>query len=211
MAYDEYQKTAVKYDFLLSRPMRAIRNSITAVIAEHGHQRILDICCGTGEQLRLLHDNNRSLTGVDFSPAMLKQAKSKSPSSIHYIEADAGTVDLPVNTFDCVIISFALHEKPSTTASAIWDKAWELLGDGGHLLLADYCMIPENLRGRFVGRGAIPIIERLAGKEHYSHYIAWCKSGFLEGFIKKKGVQAQKISHHFQGTALICSTEKVED
>ena len=108
---DEYRYTGALYDFLLSRPLRPIRFSIRSFTLENNHKRILDICCGTGEQLRLLEGNNLHLTGVDLSASMLREAKKKS-NEINYLCMDWSQpqIDHGLNIIDCAIISFGLHE-----------------------------------------------------------------------------------------------------
>lgn len=80
-------------------------------------ERILDVCCGTGDlsiTLSRLADYSPEITGVDFSRLMLDEAEKKAPlkapdSNIRFIEADVANLPFPDNHFDCVCISFAFR------------------------------------------------------------------------------------------------------
>lgn len=74
---DEYHNTAAIYDLLFSRSLRSIRNNICTLISHYKAKDVIDLCCGTGEQLRMLSPKNMLLTGVDLSPAMLTRAREK--------------------------------------------------------------------------------------------------------------------------------------
>ncbi|MEN8188788.1 MAG: class I SAM-dependent methyltransferase [Thermodesulfobacteriota bacterium] len=206
MTDDEYGGVASGYDLILSRPMRPIRRTIEDLVRDCDGN-ILDLCCGTGEQLRRLSDSGCRLTGVDLSPGMLKEARRKSPSSITYVEANAATVDLPVNSYDRVIICFALHEKKSETATAIYNRAQQLLNAEGKVIIADYCIPRPSLVSRLMGTGLIPFIERMAGRSHYSHYRVWCEHGWLEGFLGKEQ-NPYIVSRHLAGCAAVALIDK---
>ena len=182
---DEYQRTAALYDFLFSRTLRGIRAAIRANIRRHKSRTIIDICCGTGEQLRLLHNNTLLLTGVDLSAAMLTRARKTSPRAIHYLEADAANLPLPDHSFDAVTLTLALHEKTAPQREAIFAEAWRILNKDGILLVADYCTPLSKPAARLTGQLLIPTIERLAGRDHYHNYQAWMKEGAIDGFFQQ--------------------------
>ncbi len=75
--------------------------------------KILDLCTGTGDVARLLHQRypDAEIIGVDFSEEMLKIAreKHKQIKEINFVEGDC--LNLPFNneSFDLVTISFGLR------------------------------------------------------------------------------------------------------
>jgi len=84
------------------------------------HQRISDVCrfiiprgsrvieigCGRGDLLNSLQPSHG--VGVDFSPAMLAQARQRHPD-LHFIQADA--LDLPVDEpFDFIVLSGLIND-----------------------------------------------------------------------------------------------------
>lgn len=71
---------------------------------------ILDLCTGTGDLAGILKKEylNAQITGVDFSPEMLKVAKEKF-SSIEFLEADCAQLPFEDENFDLCVISFGLR------------------------------------------------------------------------------------------------------
>lgn len=208
---DEYHNIAGKYDFLLSTPLREIRRNITTFIHHQKHRSIIDVCCGTGAQLRDISAPGYELIGIDISGAMLLQARKKSPSEICYLEQDATLMDYPENRFDAVVISFALHEKSTEVQDALWQKCWQVVRPGGHIIVADYCQYPDNLFGQTVGKWASHLIEKMAGHEHYHNFQRWMQSGALETFLLQKHHRVDIISLHFGGSVMLCSVLKEKD
>src|SRR5215471_10266738 len=70
-----------------NRTARAFKN-----VLQRPGVRVLDLCCGTGDMTFALHRrlNNGTVTGADFSHAMLVRAAEKSAGrKIRWLEADA--------------------------------------------------------------------------------------------------------------------------
>ncbi len=57
---------------------------------------ILDLCCGTGQLVRLLTDRDYQVTGLDSSQEMLRYARENAPAA-EFILADARSFRLPAN------------------------------------------------------------------------------------------------------------------
>ena len=211
-AKDEYQHTALIYDFLFSRSLRSLRHNIRTFLRDRRAKNIIDICCGTGEQLRILWQEDLLLTGVDLSPAMISNARDKSPSSIHYLETDATRIPLGDTEYDGVIISFALHEKPATHHQAIFKEACRLVKHDGHIVIADYSTPTSNCSSFLVGKILIPLIERAAGLKHYHCYRDWMNQGALEGFLHKNNIGTTAlIAPHSRECIKIFAISKIKD
>lgn len=70
--------------------------------------RILELCCGTGRLTIPLAQEGYTITGVDNSSSMLRQAKAKANElnvPIQFIESDIRTLDLP-EVYDIIFIPF---------------------------------------------------------------------------------------------------------
>lgn len=70
--------------------------------------RLLELCCGTGRLTIPLAQEGYAITGVDFTPSMLEQAKVKAAEvgvAVPFIEADIRTLALP-EKYDFIFIPF---------------------------------------------------------------------------------------------------------
>ncbi len=70
--------------------------------------QILELCCGTGRLTLPIAKDGHKITGVDFTPSMLQQAKLKAENeglNIKFIEADIRTLSLP-KKYDLIFIPF---------------------------------------------------------------------------------------------------------
>ncbi len=209
---DEYHSIAPKYDLLLSRGLRPIRKNICTFFNHINALNILDICCGTGEQLRLLHNERRTLTGVDLSPAMLARARLTSPPSIRYLETDATNIPFNSGTFDGILISFALHEKNSNQQRAIFNEACRLLSPEGHIVIADYSTPADTFMAYVLGKLLIPVVERAAGTTHYHNYREWMAIGAIKGFLQNEySGKITRITPHYKGCIQILSLSDIHD
>jgi len=112
---EEYVSSANIYDPMLYLALNPIRLAVMDELSQHKDSSILDLCCGTGNQLKLLSKNEfKNLHCLDLSEAMLKVAK-KGEHSIEIYTEDATKTSFDDATFDIVMISFAIHEKDRET------------------------------------------------------------------------------------------------
>ncbi len=81
------------------------------LLAPKPGQKILDIACGEGALSRLLARAGADVTGVDASPALIKQAERQGPAGARYVVADATRLDraLPFERFDAAVCTLALQ------------------------------------------------------------------------------------------------------
>lgn len=106
-------ETARRYDawfrtppgaFALAREIRLIER-LTAGWPRRG-QRILEIGCGTGIFLDVLHGAGFDVTGIDASPAMLEAARQRMGGKADLHLGDAGHLPFDDNDFDfCVLLT----------------------------------------------------------------------------------------------------------
>lgn len=83
--------------------------------------RILDICCGTGDQtaalLRLRPQGAEPIIGLDFSTEMLSRAHRKFPNAqVRWIEGDAMHLPFPDASLDLVTAAFGFRNLSNYSA-----------------------------------------------------------------------------------------------
>lgn len=96
--------------------------------------RVADLGCGTGTLTRLLTDLGHRVTGVDFSPAMVRLARAKVPEAVLLV-GDAAAPPLADGDFDVVLSRHVLWAVPDPEETV---AAWvRLLAPGGRLVLVE--------------------------------------------------------------------------
>ena len=181
---DEYARFAALYDPLVGPFLRPIHRAMIAAMESRRCHKIIDLCCGTGLLTGMAADAGYPPVGVDLSPTMLRVARRNHPGAT-FIDCDASALFFPDNEFDAATICFALHEKPADTARAILAEAVRVTRPGGLTLGADY-RLPIPRQSRLTGL-AIALVERLAGKAHFTHYRRYMDAGGSESFLAHAG------------------------
>jgi SAM-dependent methyltransferase len=99
-------------------------------------ERALEIGCGTGEFSRLLAARCRFVLAIDLSPNMVRLARERSPgfTNLELRVADAASLALPREGFDCVASIATLHH---LDAAALLARMRDALAPGGTLLVLD--------------------------------------------------------------------------
>jgi len=99
---------------------------------------ILDIGCGTGSLSVLLATLGHTVTGIDFAPAMLAQARAKAAragQAITFQVMDAAQPQLPPQQFDLILCRHLLWALPEP--HLVLQRWVDLLTPGGRLLLIE--------------------------------------------------------------------------
>lgn len=144
---DMFEAIAPRYDFLnrllsLRQDIVWRRNMVKAMqLPAHGH--ILDAACGTGDVAMEIHRQKgpkAHVTGVDFSPEMLRRGKAKIKSAVNgdrvqLLAADAFDLPFKSGAFDAVTIAFGIRNiaDKRSVLNAFHDR----LKPGGMLLVLE--------------------------------------------------------------------------
>ena len=194
------------YDPIFYLPLKSIRIAVMNELLKYKEKVILDLCCGTGNQLNLLSKHGfRNLHCLDISDSMLEIAK-RSNSSIKIYNEDAIKTSFDDASFDVVIISFAIHEKDRNTQQALIDEAYRIIKKDGLMLVVDYVF--DNKTTKF-GRIIISIIERIAGGEHYINFKSYIQNKGLLSLIKKDKFKLMKCNRTSFGAVTISIYHKI--
>lgn len=185
---DVYDYIAPFYDFLFYIFVNPIRKVVLNMLSSYTNRKVIDLCCGTGDQLKALQKNGfTDLYGADLSEAMLSVAKKHS-KNIKLYHRDVTSTGFTDETFDAVIICFALHEKSISVQEGIIEETFRILKEGGILVVADYKFDNKTV---LVSRLVISILERMVGKEHFTNFGEYIKNNGLEKIIHDNRFQLQ--------------------
>jgi len=178
----EYDFIAKIYDPVLYLVLKPIRIAVMNVLLKYKEKSILDLCCGTGNQLKLLSKNGfKDLHCLDISNPMLEIAR-KNDSRIKIYNEDATKTNFENESFDIAIINFALHKKDRSTQESFINEAHRLIKKDGFIVVVDYNF--DNKTPKLIKIG-ISIIERIAGKGHYNNFKGYIRNNGLLSLINK--------------------------
>jgi ubiquinone/menaquinone biosynthesis C-methylase UbiE len=108
------------------------------VLAGRGPLEALDAGCGTGFLSFELAARGHRVTGVDFAPAMLAEARRKAAQQnvpVRFEEADAEQLPFPAASFDLAVSRHLLWTLPHPEAAI--DEWIRVLRPGGRLVVID--------------------------------------------------------------------------
>ena len=203
----EYQYSARFYDPLLFPFIRPIRNKVIALVKQYHYRSILDVCCGTGDQLKLLKQHGFDGEGIDLSDAMLSVA-GKGEHKADCIQQDATQMHYEDAKFDLVMTAFSLHEKNRTSARKIVEEMVRVTSEGGDILIVDYELSEKT---SMLSKMLIYFIEWVAGGEHYQNFKSYITKGGLPELLS--GITLTEMERHYFGrhgiVLLLLRREKV--
>ena len=192
---DDYSDFIAKiYDPLLSRALKQIRTAVMKELLKYKDKPILDLCCGTGDQLKFLSKNGfKNLHCLDLSDSMLKIAR-KGNCPIKIYTEDATKTGLKTGSFNVIIISLAIHEKDRNTQETMVNEAHRIMKKNGLLLIVDFVF---DERTMLPGKLGIVLIERMAGKAHYRNFRSYIKNNGLLSLLKPEKFEFIKSERKF--------------
>ena len=198
----EYDFAAKLYDPLLHIFLNPIRKAVVEELTEYKDSLIIDLCCGTGNQLKILEKNEfKSLHCLDLSDPMLQVAK-KDASNIEIYKADATRTPFDDDTFDVGIISFAVHEKDRIIQDKLLNEAHRIIKGDGVLLIVDFDFDDQTAK---IAKFFINTIEKIAGGEHYRNFLNYKLNSGLNGLIKPDKFELIKKSRRSLNSIAIAS------
>jgi ubiquinone/menaquinone biosynthesis C-methylase UbiE len=167
-------------------------------------QRVLDVCCGTGNLTAMLVAAGCQAVGVDSSATMLSHARQKHIAA-EFKQMDARQL-LFDGEFDAAVISIALHEMPQQAREQAWESMCKAVHPEGHLITLDFT-IPQrnNLLARFAS-GLTELDERGTlnyHPEHYKNFKEFMQAGGLLAWIQKRSQRLEAVYHYWGGSLAV--------
>lgn len=187
------------------------RNRTNKEIFVKPGQKVLDLCCGTGDwTIQLAENQEAEITGLDFSENMLKVAAGKTAQFNNITLTQGDATDLPYddNTFDIVTIGFGLRNLPDYLSGI--KEFYRVLKPGGQLVILETSN-PESKLMNFgfkIYFGKImPVLgEKIAGSGQEYTWLFESTSKFLskkelKTMMQQNGYINIKVIPHTFGTA----------
>lgn len=169
-----YDLTSNLY-YLMGVPITRYRRRAVEALQLSPGAKVLDLACGTGLNfawLRAAIGPTGRLIGLDFTPAMLAQARQRVQrmawENVTLIEGDATAFALP-ETVDAVLSTFALSTMPAYERAV--QCAISALRSGGWLALLDIKRADGAFR--FLNPLAVPLTRPFGGTEEALKHRPW--------------------------------------
>jgi demethylmenaquinone methyltransferase/2-methoxy-6-polyprenyl-1,4-benzoquinol methylase len=122
--------------------------------------RVLDVCCGTGDLAVAAHEAGGKVTGLDFSEPMLERAHGKS-GEIDWVAGDALAMPFADGSYDAATVGFGVRNFEDLPRGLA--ELRRVLRPGGRLAVLEITR-PEGLLApfyRFWFDGVIPLAGKL--------------------------------------------------
>jgi SAM-dependent methyltransferase len=104
--------------------------------------RALDLCCGPGIVTGAAAERGAKASGLDFSSAMLAEARVAHPS-LRFHEGDAEAMPVADTSFDAVVSNFGIHHVPRPERALA--EAFRALRPGGRLAFTNWATPADNI------------------------------------------------------------------
>ena len=169
---DLFASIARRYDLLNDLQSfglhRRWKKLLVDLAAPKPGERVLDLCCGTGDISLRFAERGASVTGLDFSQPMLIVADSRRTENHKteirnpfFIQGDAMQLPFPDDSFDIVSVGYGLRNL------ANWERGLEemlrVAKPGARVLVLDFGK-PTNLLWRQIYFGHLKFVAPLLGK-----------------------------------------------
>lgn len=175
------------YSHLIDPLLEDTRLLIPGFAGMTAGKRVLDVCCGTGVQVRVYSAAGLKAVGIDISSSMISRAvKSREgilPAGC-FLRADSARLPFPDGSFDFVSVSFGLHDKPEPLRSQTVSEMKRVVKMGGTLVFVDY-RVPLARNHWSVLAG---VAEFLIGGSHYLGFRQFVISRGLPGLLAGSGI-----------------------
>ena len=177
--YQIFQKIAGRYDrsnVLISLGLQGRwKKMLTGRLLKNLPEgaAVLDVCSGTGDIALELARTRRDLrvTGLDFSPAMLKEAerRRRGRKNVRFLQGNALALPFRDGVFDAAVISFGLRNT-ADYGRALREMVRVVKADGSVLCLDSFVPGMRLVRPfyRFYFRNVMPLIG--GGLKHRKEY-----------------------------------------
>lgn len=208
----EFTEAARAYDSDHAGIYEMCRDDYPQMLAELEKEpfgAVLDVGCGTGAVLALLHEKypDRRYVGLDLTPEMIEVARTKVAPGMEFVVGDAENLPFDEASFDAVLCSNSFHHYPNP--AAFLAGALRVLRPGGRLILRDYTSSDpvvwlmnhvELPLARLVGHGDVRVLRQrefveLAQAAGFEVLVMETQKGFRAHLVARRPRNVAVLKH----------------
>lgn len=197
------------YSIFIDPLLRDIRTYISKFSGMKRGDKVLDVCCGTGDQVFYYGKGSIIATGVDLSPGMIEAAEKRKEKSgltnVSFRVANAKQLPFKDNSFDFASICLGLHEIKRDERDKIISEMKRVVKKEGFLIFIDFQVpLPSTIISYLV-----KAIEYFAGRNHHECFKDYIEQGGLDEILNRNQLQEEKRDHTENGIIVIIKTRSV--
>lgn len=189
---DEYGRMAAWYDMVVDPFNRALRPIGCKLFEPEPEAKILEVGCGTGTQMAFYRARGCRITGIDLSWAMIGIARARLDAHTLVCRGDGTRLPYPQGAFDMVLATLVLHEMDPAVRAAVLKEMVRVLRPQGTIGIIDYHPQPRRSLKGILARGFIRVIERAAGRRHYTNFRHFIHTGGIPAMAGRHALQIQR-------------------
>lgn len=156
-----YNQWAGSYDSVENKTRDLDKLATQTVLRQFTLGQLLELGCGTGKNTEWLSQHAARVTAVDFSDAMMQQAKEKiKASNVSFVQADIKNKWLfKDNTFDMITCNLILEHIQDL--KFVFAEAARVLKDGGRFFISELHPFKQytGSKARFENEGETIFLE----------------------------------------------------
>ncbi len=161
--------------------------------------QILDVATGTGGQASVFNKGGHAVVGIDLDIKMLEKAQQKQEEGekeITFIHGDGTNLPIKPESFDLVVISYAMHDVPYPIGIGILQEAKRVMKNTGTVCVIDYEEPKKNV--------AAWLLYQIALLYESPNFKPFIQKGFHE-YLKEPGLHLdQQKNIAFGAVRIMC-------
>ncbi|HEX3992963.1 MAG TPA: class I SAM-dependent methyltransferase [Acetobacteraceae bacterium] len=142
-----WNRAAAGYDLSFATATRQFIEPLLEAAAIEAGAGVLDLCCGPGFVGAGARERGASVTGCDFSTAMLEQARARFPGIV-FDYGDAEALPYRDTNFDAVVSNFGVHHVPRPALALA--EVYRVLRPGKKFAFSIWAGHDENIAWKLV-------------------------------------------------------------
>lgn len=182
----------LNYSTIIDPLLQDIRIYTASLLSTQPMHNVLDICCGTGDQVFYYAKKGLHATGIDEDHTMILQAERKRRkhdlNDVDFYLAHATDLPFRDGHFDSSSLSLGLHEMSGAEQDSAVSEMKRVVKAAGTLIFIDFRVPFPTSPGAFL----IRTVEFLAGKNNYHCFNNYLNQGGLEAILRRNHLSPQK-------------------
>jgi SAM-dependent methyltransferase len=142
-----WQQAAAEYDSTFAQATAPFVEALLDAARIAPAIEVLDVCCGTGLVTAAATVRGARTIGLDFSSAMLNQARQAHPE-LQFDEGDAEALPYADDSFDAVVSNFGIHHVAHPDKALA--EAMRVLRPGRRIAFTTWAAPAENIAWRLL-------------------------------------------------------------